>query len=134
MAARGQRQTDQPGVGVCGQRRDSCVRRRNLPACSGCHGAPCGSCALAVCAAGKGAALCLQCADYPCQLVQELHESQPQCQDLWRDLARIHAAGAVGLYAEVLKEMAGEPVSACAGCAGHTRHNPATRAGAKKSK
>jgi predicted RNA-binding Zn-ribbon protein involved in translation (DUF1610 family) len=76
--------------------------------CGGCRAERrsfyCRTCRIEACAAAQGLEFCGDCAQYPCELLKIFQGERPHRAELWRDLARIRAAG----WAKWLEEKAGD--------------------------
>ena len=65
--------------------------------CLGCRsstrGPYCQTCKMSACAAQRGIDFCVECADYPCDHLEQFQSETPHRLELWDDLAQIEAIG-----------------------------------------
>jgi Protein of unknown function (DUF3795) len=72
--------------------------------CDGCRADRrmryCRSCALCVCAAGRGHSFCNECSDFPCEQLKEFQRELPHRAELWESLDRVAEVGVEAWLAE----------------------------------
>ena len=75
--------------------------------CDGCRAEQrfsiCKRCKMSVCANEKGIDFCIECDEYPCDILKEFQISRPHRIELWQAQARIHEVGYEKWFEEMLE-------------------------------